>query len=369
MRFEIVGVDGPSMGESPTLMPFVKGLEEVLTAEGDEKAGGEGSGTKVVFNFFPPDRPRPHHRGSQATFVVGITAGPEPEGDILQAVYPMMIRSLGNHLIYLVEPIAGNGVPRATYFVTLERGYYPLEDCAPEDYFHHVLDRVRPLAESRLVINNEFREDLPPGFWEGNERTQEIVIASRRMAEMDLLPAPFPMETLLPEKDFLHLKRLFQIGGLSYGNVSVREPGYGFWMSASGVDKSRLEHVGRDILLVRDYDEAHNQIILSVPPDISPRRRVSVDAIEHWMIYRRHPGVGAILHVHAWMEGVVSTEINYPCGTYEIARAVSDALATVDDPVHGVIGLRNHGLTITGEKLPEIFDRVGPHLLRQVPMS
>ncbi len=368
MRFAIVGGELPRVAGDPTLTRFMKGLEDALTSKGDEESSGETTGTKVVFNFVPVDQPRPHHRGSQAVFVVAVASGPKPEGDFLQAVYPIMIRSLGNLLIYLVPPVSGDGRPAETYFVTLERGYYPLESCAPEDYFDHVLDRVRPLAESRLVIDNKFVPDLPADLAAGNERTQDIAVASRRMAEMDLLPAPFPIDSLLPEKDFQHLRRLFQIGGISYGNVSVREPGYGFWMSASGVDKSKLEHVGRDILLVRDYDADNNRIVLSVPADVTPRR-VSVDAIEHWMIYRQHPEVGAILHVHAWMEGVVSTEINYPCGTYEIAQAVADALDTVEDPVHGVVGLRNHGLTITGESLPEIFDRVGPHLLRQVPMS
>jgi len=79
--------------------------------------------------------------------------------------------------------------------------------------------------------------------------------------------------------------------------------------------------------------------------------------------------VAAILHVHAWMGGVPSTDVNYPCGTLELAKAVRDRLETTPDPGHAVIGLRNHGLTITGENLPEIFERVTPHLLRQVPMQ
>ena len=63
-------------------------------------------------------------------------------------------------------------------------------------------------------------------------------------------------------------------------------------------------------------------IVLSVPPDAEPRR-VSVDAIEHWMIYQAHPDVGAILHVHAWLDGIPTTEFNYPCGTEELAVSVA----------------------------------------------
>ena len=102
-------------------------------------------------------------------------------------------------------------------------------------------------------------------------------------------------------------------------------------MSASGVDKSKLEVAGRDILLVSGYDEANGRMILSVPPTVEPRR-VSVDAIEHWMIYQEHPDVGAVLHVHAWMEGIKATDVNYPCGTEELARSVAELLAAEPDP-------------------------------------
>jgi hypothetical protein len=139
-------------------------------------------------------------------------------------------------------------------------------------------------------------------------------------------------------------------------------------MSASGVDKSNLSEIGRDMLLVTDYDAERQAMVMSVPPGIEPRR-VSVDAIEHWKIYMEHPGVGAIMHVHAWVDGIDATEMNYPCGTAELADAVADLVRVQPDPAHAIIGLKNHGLTITGESLDEIFDRVEPRILRQIPMS
>ena len=87
------------------------------------------------------------------------------------------------------------------------------------------------------------------------------------------------------------------------------------------------------------------------------------------MIYQAHPDVGAILHVHCWMEGIDATEINYPCGTEELARSVAELVEAQPDPTHAVIGLRNHGITATGESLTEILDRIEPRVLRQVPMS
>ena len=50
------------------------------------------------------------------------------------------------------------------------------------------------------------------------------------------------------------------------------------------------------------------------------------------MIYREHPEVGAILHVHAWIEGTVATEINYPCGTVELAESVAELVRQAPDP-------------------------------------
>ena len=173
---------------------------------------------------------------------------------------------------------------------------------------------------------------------------------------------------MVDERDLRHIKRLYAIGGLSYGNLSARKDERRFWMSASGVDKSRLDEPGRDILLVSDYDAAQGCMVLSVPPKAEPRR-VSVDAIEHWMIYQENPRVGAILHVHAWIDGIAATEINFPCGTAELARSVASLVAAAPDPARAVVGLRNHGITATGESLTEILDRIGDRLLPQVPMT
>ena len=80
--------------------------------------------------------------------------------------------------------------------------------------------------------------------------TEDIKAAGKRMGDLDLLPAPFPIEELLDERDLRHVMRLYGVGGLSYGNLSARQDADRFWMSASGVDKSQLDGIGRDILLV-----------------------------------------------------------------------------------------------------------------------
>ena len=309
-----------------------------------------------VLNMFDPADPKAFRRASRGTYSAAFYELDEAPDDALKASYPMLVRTLSNVVLLRVP---GEGV----WFTTMEQGTYHVSEDPAEIY-----ERLEPLATSRLVIDNEWVPDLEPELWDGDEVTADISVSGRRLDELDLLPSPFPVEEYLSGRDLRHVMRLYSVGGLSYGNLSARKDETRFWMSASGVDKSKLESVGRDILLVKDYAEERGAIVLSVPPGIEPRR-VSVDAIEHWMIYQSHPDVGAILHVHAWMQGIAATDVNYPCGTHELAVAVSELVDREPDPAHAVIGLRNHGITCTGDTLSEILDRVAPKVLRQVPMT
>ena len=309
-----------------------------------------------VLNITDFENPKAFRRKSRGTYSASFYELAEVPDDVLKASYPMLVRTLANVVLLRVP---GEGV----WFTTMERGTYKVSDDPKEIYA-----RLAPLATSKLVIGNEWLPDLEPELWDGDEITADIGAAGKRMGELDLLPAPFPIHEFLNERDLRHVMRLYSVGGLSYGNLSARKDATRFWMSASGVDKTDLEIPGRDILLVVGYDEPNAKIVLSVPPGIEPRR-VSVDAIEHWMIYQEHPDVGAILHVHAWMDGIAATDVNYPCGTQELAESVAELIAREPDPAHAVIGLRNHGITATGDTLEEILDRVQSKLLLQVPMT
>lgn len=347
---------------------FRAGLRDVMICHGHTEVEDPDRASLVV-NAFPKNEPRPFRRRGQAVFVVSLTEidpGPESGAQAIPVLYPLLVRSLANLLIGVTGPDDAN--PDA-HFVTPEQGHYLVRGSSDrKSFFEKVYRRVEPLATSRLIIDNVFEPDLPRELWQGDEITASIGRAGRRLDALDLLPAPFPLDEILSERDRRHLKKLYGLGGLSYGNISARYDDKRFWMSASGVDKSNLQEVGRDILMVKDYDAESGAMILSVPPDVEPRR-VSVDAIEHWMVYREHPEVGAILHVHAWMEGVPSTQFNYPCGTYELGQAVADIVRDHPHPARAVVGLRNHGLTITGESLDEIFERIEGRLVQPVPMS
>ena len=361
---------GPNVSDAPGALRdwFTDGLRAKLNDKGYPVVEGEQPAERGGIALHPVDTEAPtsFRRRHRAVFVVGIGEGENPPEVPLATLYPLQLRALGNIFILVIRN-GTNGMPEA-FVSTLEQGAYSFKFEGDEDaYFEQVVERLAPLATSNLIIENIFQPDLEPDLWNGDEITASITRAGKKLDELDLLPSPFPLDDYLPESDLRHLKQMFNFGGLSYGNVSARKDDNRFWMSASGVDKSSLEEVGTEILMVADFLADRKAMVLSVPPDINPRR-VSVDAIEHFMIYQEHPSVGAILHIHAWMHDIPSTRINYPCGTMELATAVADLVRVAPDPGHAVIGLRNHGLTITGESLDEIFERIEGDVVRQVPM-
>jgi hypothetical protein len=349
---------------SEALERFAHMIGAALEGVGFSSANGDAQDANLVISLLDLEDPKPFRRRGKGTYVVGVferAEHPEPIEESLRADYPQLLRGLAN---LVLDYVPGKGA----WFTTMERGHYGITAEDDARLAEKVVERLVPLASSRLVIDNEFRTDLEPELWNGDEVTDSIRAAGVRLQELDLLPNPFPIEDLLTERELRHVKRLYGIGGLSYGNLSARKDERRFWMSASGVDKSRLEVPGRDILLVSDYDVQNGRMVLSVPPTVEPRR-VSVDAIEHWMIYQEHPAVGAIIHVHAWMEGISATDVNYPCGTEELARSVAELVRQAPDPDHAVVGLRNHGITVTGPSLEEILDRIEPSVLREIPMT
>jgi ribulose-5-phosphate 4-epimerase/fuculose-1-phosphate aldolase len=342
---------------------------DLINESAVEGNAGEGqSPVRLVLNLCDIDRPRPIHRRGQGTFVATIVQGADNERDIMKAAYPALVRSLSNMVIFNTRI----GGVLESHFITIEQGHYIIRnESTDQEFFERIYERIQPLACSHLVINNDFVPDLPAELWEGDEPTRQISWAGSQLNTMGLLPAAFPIDEFLTERDLRHVKRLYGIGGLSYGNLSARalhDPST-FWMSASGVDKSKLQTIGRDILLVTGYEPEQLMMRLSVPPNVEPRR-VSVDAIEHFLIYREHPQVGAIVHIHAWWrDPIASTQVNYPCGTYELASEVAELVRQAPDPSCAVIGLKNHGLTITGHSIKEIFERIEGMIVPQVPMS
>ncbi|WP_028987527.1 class II aldolase/adducin family protein [Thermicanus aegyptius] len=350
---------------SSFLERLAQGIKNKFQSEGYRYYSEPIDHIRLVFNFIDPDHPRPFRRKAQATFVVSIMEGHKTEEPVLKSAYPYLVRSLSNHLVYICHDHENTDV----YFITPEQGCYKIKYHPGEEdsFYRKFYERLDPLASSQLVINNQFYDDLPEQLWKGDENTEKLSKAGKRLDQMNLLPAPFPIQEYLSSRDLKHLKRLYGIGGLSYGNLSSRKDNRSFWMSAAGCNKANLKKIGQDILLVKGYDSDSKAMQISVPSNLTPNR-VSVDAIEHWMIYSEHPDVGAIIHIHAWIDGVKATEINYPCGTIQLAQTVAELIKQEPEPARAIIGLKNHGLTITGPDLDDIFERIEGRVMPQVPM-
>lgn len=326
-------------------------------------------GLQCALNLTDPVHPRPFRRDSRGVFVISVVRVSGQPRDLRSFCYQTLIRSLSNLLVCVVTENGNETAEGSTlYFTTPEAGFYSLP-------YHpgKVFDRVFPIATAHYATENQLVEDLPLPYWNGSPLVDQLREYARELDRWGVLPTPFPLRDLLPEAEMRHLFRLFGMTGLSYGNLSVREriPDFSessFWMTARGVDKSRLGAVGKDVLFVRSFDVPGGTARVSVPPVHTATARVSVDAVEHAMIYERYPIVGAIVHVHAWMDNIVSTRQNYPCGTSELAREVCALLETVPEPGRAVVGLKNHGITVTGSSLEDIFERLRGRLRTEVPM-
>jgi ribulose-5-phosphate 4-epimerase/fuculose-1-phosphate aldolase len=336
-----------------------------LEGEGHTMAAAEEE-ARFVLHMTSADNPRPFRRRSRAVFVVSLAAVNRHLENVRSLSYTALVRSLSNVMLTVVP--CRDGGSAEMYFTTPEAGFFH----CPFDA-RTVCMKLLPQVSTHLVIGNRLSCDLPRSHWDTSPVVEGLKRHGRELDHLGVLPAPFPLRELLSQDTIEHLYRLFGMTGLSYGNLSAREsiPGKHadtFWMTARGANKARLMGIGRDILLVTGYDEASGEILVSVPPGCDPRARVSVDAIEHALIYRRFPGVGAIVHVHAWIAGVPATLQSWPCGTRQLADEVAGLVLAAPDPSRAVIGLRNHGLTIVGRSLDEIFERIEGRLTQEVPV-
>ena len=211
---------------SPSHEAWVRAVGRAFEADGFELVDDHAD-ADFVLNMFDTDDPKAFRRSSRGTYSASFYELDEVPEDVLRTSYPNLVRTLAN---VVVLHVPGEGV----WFTTMERGTYKISDDPAE-----VFERLAPLAKSKLVIDNEFVTDLEPELWDGDEVTADIGAAGKRMGELDLLPAPFPVHEFLNERDLRHVMRLYQVGGLSYGNLSARKDETRFWMSASGRRQDR----------------------------------------------------------------------------------------------------------------------------------
>jgi ribulose-5-phosphate 4-epimerase/fuculose-1-phosphate aldolase len=358
MKFTVVRNDSNTFKEY-----LLESMVDTCLQKGDQQVNTTDE-ADYVLNLTTFENPKSVRRKCRSLFVITIICGNETymeEEKIKALSYNSLVKSLSNQLIYVSPGLE-------TYFTTPEAGFYNI-------YFNpeEIYEKIKPIISSNFATDNRFVQDLPQKFWSGSEITGQISKYGKELDELGVLPVPFPLKGFLTETQLRQLYKIYGITGASYGNLSAREriPELGentFWMTGRGVDKSNLHKIGKDILMVKDFDYEKREAVLSMPAVYDPKARVSVDAVEHSMIYKAFPEVGAIVHVHAWIRGVKCTRQNYPCGTIELAQEVLDLLSSTDDPSSAAVGLKNHGLTITGKNLQDIFRKYSHRLVKEVEM-
>lgn len=358
MKFTIIRNDSGNFSNG-----IVESLTEGCRQKGDQYTGNADD-ANYVLNFTTFESPKAVRRKSRSVFVITFVCGDigNMDEDRLKAMtYNTLVKTLSNLLIYVSPQLE-------SYFTTPEAGFYSV-------FFDPgvIYEKMKPIISSTFATDNRFVSDLPERFINGSKITDDISRYGKVLDRIGVLPVPFPLDGFLTEEELRHLYKIYGITGASYGNLSAREriPELGkdtFWMTGRGVNKSNLKIIGKDILLVKDFDYDNREAVISMPPVYDEKARVSVDAVEHSMIYKAFPEVGAIIHVHAWISGVPCTRQNYPCGTIELAGEVLKLLRSTSEPASTAVGLKNHGLTITGKNMKEIFDKYSNKLLRGVEM-
>jgi len=360
MRFKVNRVS-----ESAELWQRCVELVKEITQKGHRQISSDEA-SDFVLNLVDIESPKAFRRKHEEEKVISVALLKEYRPDLKSVCYATLVRTLSNMMFCIVLPDTQREMKG--YSITPEVGFTEFE-YTPGKMFSYMY----PIVSSHFVLRNRISEDL---YLEENQKIPEIeniITHARELNELGALPAPFPISDFLDKATIDHLYRLYQIRGLSYGNLSIRNESFrtettSFWMTARGVDKAKLKGAGQDILLVDGYNASRNEMLISVPREHNPRIRVSVDAIEHFLIYREFPETGAIVHVHAWIEGIRSTTQVFPCGTRELAENVVDLLRAMPHPDRAVVGLKNHGITVTGPDINDIFERIRGNLNINVPM-
>lgn len=124
------------------------------------------------------------------------------------------------------------------------------------------------------------------------------------------------------------------------GNVSVRVGG-GMVITPTGAELGSV--LGKDLVLVEDVDERLGLV------KVRGFKEPSSETVMHWLVYKNFK-VGAVIHVHDDVllgeKKFVSTEVEYPYGTPELAHEVVKALKK-----RKFVVLKNHGALAAGKDL------------------
>ncbi|MCF7854115.1 MAG: class II aldolase/adducin family protein [Candidatus Pacebacteria bacterium] len=160
------------------------------------------------------------------------------------------------------------------------------------------------------------------------------------------------------------MRRLYErnLTTASGGNISARTSADRILLTASKFDKAELSASQICILTLDNRN---------LTPDLTP----SIEANMHLEIYRRYPGIQAVVHAHpvtasafcasgtpvncrftAEAYAIIGEPVYAPyarMGTTELAKYVAEAVAT-----GCCVLMENHGILATGDNLAQAVDRL-----------
>lgn len=356
-------------GEHPVTDGLYAPLRERFEAAGQYRLLGDADDrhADVVLAFLPdPDDldQLSIERQSYQDFI-GIFFLEEPvdsDAERVVRAYELGLRCMANLAVY--TEVQGDGPhDYEMTLITPERGHELVHGSpdAVDELFQTLVKR----SDVTYVNDNVVHTDLPPELAAGTDVTRKMQEIAQRLDGLDLVPSAVSLEGLSERAR----RRFFKVLGVkqvSYGNMSARHDGNSFWMTGRGVDKANLEVIGRDIILVDRFDREARTVHLRVP-DGFEEARSSIDTSIHAVIYDEWPDLGAMVHIHTFVDDIVYTDDHYPCGTVELCDSTLEGLRRTGSPERTILGLANHGLLITGTDLDDCWAQIEARVADMVP--
>jgi len=225
-------------------------LSQEIVKNGNEQVSLDQS-SNFVLNIIDLESPKAFRRKSQEEMVVSIALVKNSGTDLKSACYVALVKSISNILFCISIQ---DEHPKA-YSITPEVGFTEFNYDPGAMY-----ERMYPVISSHFVLRNRLFEDPLLDENEIIPEVEDLKTFAKELQKLGVLPAPFPLTEFLDRDLIDQLYRLYQIKGLSYGNLSIRNlnhniEGTSYWMTARGVDKANLKGIGKDILLVNGYDK------------------------------------------------------------------------------------------------------------------
>lgn len=176
--------------------------------------------------------------------------------------------------------------------------------------------------------------------------------------EIWLSPAPL-LAGLMEYRQYLFEKQFIGLGegGIGYGNISVRQPGNSFLISAT-----QTGHIAS--ATPAHYTEVYRWDIDCNRVWCRGMARASSESMTHAALYEASDAIGAVLHIHSrslwekYLNILPTTSQAVPYGTPQMARAIQALYHESEQHLSGVFVMGGHrdGLLAFGPNLEQAWE-------------